>query len=426
MRIGLQTWGSHGDIRPLAALAWGLKRAGHEVTLVVTSVDPGDYQALAAKLSIDLRVVASPVVADPAELEEIGLGLIRESDALRQAKTVLARVFEPVAEEMYEAATALCRDSDLVIGHFFHYPLRIAAEKAGCPHASVMLVHSAVPSRHFAPAGMPDLGAWANPLLWRLLRVLFNRTLKPFADRLRARAGLPPAGDLLDDVWASRALNLIAVSEAFCAGRDDWGTNHQVCGFLDLPAVAGREETFDPALERFLSQGAPPVYVSFGSVPLGRIGVQRDLLDLLADAAAQAQCRMVVQAPLWAACGAETSAGIHYVTAAPHALVFPRCAAVVHHGGAGTVHTATRAGRPSVVVPHHHEQWFWGRELKRLGVAPAPLWRRELTAKALAGRLTAVLRSPEMTRNARALAAGMRSEDGVGKAVELLAARFPA
>ena len=63
MRIGLQTWGSRGDIRPLAALAWGLKRAGHEVTLVVTSVDPGDYDALASELSIDLRCVASPVIS---------------------------------------------------------------------------------------------------------------------------------------------------------------------------------------------------------------------------------------------------------------------------------------------------------------------------------------------------------------------------
>lgn len=425
MRVGLQTWGSQGDIRPLAALAWGLQRAGHEVTLVVTSVDPGDYEALAARLSIDLRCVASPVIADPAALEAIGLDLIREGNALRQARTVLTRTFEPAVAEMYEAAAALCRDSDLVIGHFFHYPLRIAAEKLGCPHASVMLVHSAVASRHYPPAGLPDLGAWANPLLWRLLRALFNRTIKPFPDRLRARVGLPPAGDLLDDVWASRALNLIAVSAAFCARQDDWAPQHQVCGFLDPSAAGGGQERLDPALERFLGEGAPPVYVSFGSTPLGRAGVRRQLLDLLAEAAARASCRMIVQAPSWVDCGVEPSAAVHYVSAAPHALVFPRCAAVIHHGGAGTVHSATRAGRPSVVVPHHHEQWFWGRELKRLGLAPAPLWRRDLTAASLAARLSEALRSTDMEARAQAAAERLRQEDGIATAVELIAARFP-
>ena len=47
MRIGLQTWGSEGDIRPFFALAEGLQKAGHNVTLVVTSAEDKDYTSLA-------------------------------------------------------------------------------------------------------------------------------------------------------------------------------------------------------------------------------------------------------------------------------------------------------------------------------------------------------------------------------------------
>ena len=36
MKIGLQAWGSEGDIQPFTALAAGLVKAGHSVTLVVT------------------------------------------------------------------------------------------------------------------------------------------------------------------------------------------------------------------------------------------------------------------------------------------------------------------------------------------------------------------------------------------------------
>jgi hypothetical protein len=43
MKIGIQTWGSNGDIRPLLALADGLQQAGHAVTLVVSSIDNRSY-----------------------------------------------------------------------------------------------------------------------------------------------------------------------------------------------------------------------------------------------------------------------------------------------------------------------------------------------------------------------------------------------
>ena len=36
MKIGLQAWGSEGDIQPFTALAAGLVQAGQDVTLLVT------------------------------------------------------------------------------------------------------------------------------------------------------------------------------------------------------------------------------------------------------------------------------------------------------------------------------------------------------------------------------------------------------
>ncbi len=424
MRIGIQTWGSHGDIRPLMALAGGLRAIGHEVTLLVTSVFRADYDAVAAELEIDLRYVASPVISDVDEAQGIGEKVFRETNPLRQARAITSEVFLPVADEMFDAAQALCRDSDLVVGHFFHYPLRIAAEIAARPYASVSLVHSIIPSRSYPPAGMPDFGRLGNRLSWRLARYLFNRYLKPFADDLRVRNGLEPARDLLDDVWASPDLNLIAVSEVFCRRRDDWGENHQVCGHFDMPHMSGHDEELTPDLEQFLGCGAPPVYATFGSATPWRGDALVRHIKLLADAAQAARCRVIVQLPTMPDAGRETPSSIRFVTTLPHARVFPRCAAVVHHGGAGTSHAATLAGAPSVVVAHTEEQRFWGNQLRRIGVAPAPLSLRSLTAGALASRLTQVLRSGTMTKRARDAAATMRDEDGVAAAVTMIEAEF--
>ncbi len=83
--------------------------------------------------------------------------------------------------------------------------------------------------------------------------------------------------------------------------------------------------------------------------------------------------------------------GVLWVSAVDHDWLLPHCAAVVHHGGAGTVAAALRAGLPSVVVPHMIDQYTWARRLRELGAAAAPIPRRRLTAQRLQKALTEVL-----------------------------------
>jgi sterol 3beta-glucosyltransferase len=69
---------------------------------------------------------------------------------------------------------------------------------------------------------------------------------------------------------------------------------------------------------------------------------------------------------------------------APHSWLFPRMAAIVHHGGVGTTHEALRSGRPQVVVPFFGDQPFWADRVHGLGVSPPPVLQEELTAEHLA------------------------------------------
>jgi UDP:flavonoid glycosyltransferase YjiC (YdhE family) len=105
----------------------------------------------------------------------------------------------------------------------------------------------------------------------------------------------------------------------------------------------------------------------------------------------------------------------------PHRWLFPRMAAVVHHGGAGTTAAAFRAGVPQVVVPHIADQPYWGRRVHELGVGPPPVRRKDLGVDGLVGALEVALR-PEARSAAYALGERIRAEDGVGEAVRLLSA----
>jgi UDP:flavonoid glycosyltransferase YjiC (YdhE family) len=104
----------------------------------------------------------------------------------------------------------------------------------------------------------------------------------------------------------------------------------------------------------------------------------------------------------------------------PHDWLFPRMAAVVHHGGAGTTATGIRAGVPSVAVPFIYDQPFWGRRLADLGVGTEPIPFRKLSVQRLANAISRAVSDQGMREKAARLGSLIRSEDGVNKAVGAL------
>lgn len=417
MRIGLQTWGSHGDIRPFLALAEGLQLAGHDVTLLLTCVDSDVYAGVTSAAGVRIRVVASPVIT-PGEGAEIGWSIVNARDPLKQMSLILQRCFGPVEDAMFAAARELAAESDLLVGHYFMHPLQIAAEHAGKPYVSVLLSHAAIPSAYAHPLGWPRM---FNGFLWWLTRKLLHRTLAPHVNRLRAQLGMALCTDVVSEVWLSSYLTLVAVSPQICERQPDWQDAWQVCGFLDMPNMQ-LEGLLTDELSSFLAAGEAPVYMTLGSWMPPDVVDQTDALRLLTDAARMAGCRAVIQASRWEECGFRSDDRIMYVSASPHHLIFPRCAAVVHHGGAGTTQSTTLAGKPSIVIAHISEQEHWANELLRIGVAGKLTKRRSVTAKLLAARICYVLDHPALSAKAAKVALAMAQENGVAQAVRLISA----
>jgi len=141
-------------------------------------------------------------------------------------------------------------------------------------------------------------------------------------------------------------------------------------------------------------------------------------------AAKLADTRMIVQCPPSARAKLSSDDRVLFIERAPHAVLFARCSAIVHHGGAGTTHTTVAAGRHSVIVPHAADQFFWADLPHDRGLAASPLPRPKLRAKALARRIRWTLDHPALRANAERLAAVMQREDGpsaTAAAVEQLA-----
>jgi sterol 3beta-glucosyltransferase len=422
VRIGIQTWGSEGDIRPFIALGHALASRGHDVELLYTEVGERRYDEVARALGFTATPVASPVMTD-AELQALGLKILATRDPFRQGLLIANHLFQPVEEPIYEAAAALVKRCDLLVYHFMVHPARAAADRAGTPAITVALAHMLIPSRHIHPQGTPRLGTWANAIEWKIARLALNLTLLKGVNRFRRKLGIAPFRDLMNEAWVSPLLHLIGASPALLDRPSDWPPQYQMCGFLGLPAH--EHEPVSPDVERFLSQGPPPVFMGFGSLmPLGGTHLAESI-RVLTDAARLSGRRAIIQADVAGSAGLSAVASakadeIMFVKRTPHAQVFPRCAAVVHHAGAGTTHTTLRAGVPSIPVPHVSDQFAWSEELERLGVATRAVRRSTWTAEALADRIRQTAGNPEMKAAALDIQKRMANDDGPVTAAALI------
>ena len=419
MKIGLQAWGSEGDISPFIALAAALVSRGHEVTLVVTDNVGRDYQPLADRFGYRLIPVQATSPLDPSEVKRVWKEMIAMGNPIKQSELVLRYGFDPLADAMFAAAKNLCSSNDAVIGHFFVYPLRVAAELAGIPMATVNVVHNCLPSANICPPGLPDLGRWFYPLGWRLVQLMVNRIFLPRVNKLRQSVGLKPDKDLMTQTWASERLNIVGVSPSICNRPTDWSSNNLVSGFLNPPAGLS-SETLPPGLSEFLASGEPPVYFTFGSMMVEDFEYIKEVANIWTETTRQLGCRAIFQLPWHDLDSFQTEVNVFKVQRSPYKLIFPKCSAVVHHGGAGTTQSSLMAGCPSVIVAHMSDQFFWGSELERLGVAGPTQKRQGLSAAKLASAISKATGSPSMAERAVVLGRAMTNEDGVSVAVNAI------
>ncbi len=417
MKIGLQAWGSEGDIAPFSALAAGLVRSGHEVTLAVTDNVGRDYSGLAKRFGYKIISVSGTQPTPPEEVEKIWRQVIDIGNPIQQAEMVMRYGFDPVAEQIYEDAKDLCANNDAVIGHFFVYPLRVAAEKAGTPIATLNIVHNCLPSAYICPPGFPNFGAWSYPLAWRIVQHMVNRIFLPRVNALRVREGLIPDSDVMKKTWVAERLNLVAVSPQICRRPPDWEEQNVVCGFLNPPAGL-QSDSLPDGLEEFLSSDPPPVYFTFGSMLMpNSYAYISETLAIWRDAVERVGCRAIFQVPTDKIEGLTSDDKVFMAIWVPYSLAFPRCEMIVHHGGAGTTQSTLLAGRPSIIVAHVSDQFFWGQELERLGVASKTLKRKGLKAAHLANGIQNILRNPSMVLVASEIGKRMAMEDGVSTAI---------
>ena len=415
MKALLLTHGSRGDVQPFAALAAALTGAGHEVVLAAPASSAAMADPFCTRV-IPLDDGTNKLVEDRAAWEAVernfrGLrGKRLGLRLLRHNRVAMRRVFDDLA------ALARTPAVDVVV-HQVNVPGHAIAELLGVPAVPVCLQPFWVPTPSFADPLFPyPLPAALNRMSYASTRA-FVRALTGSPGRFRREGlGLPRrrfAHDPLRRPDGTRAPVLQAFSRHVLPLGAWYPESVHTPGFFFLPPVPW---TPPADLAAFLAAGPPPVYVGFGSM-VGSDPARTG--QIVATALRAAGVRAVVALGRGGIRPDGLGRDAFCLTQAPHDWLFPRMAAIVHHGGAGTTGAALAAGRPQVVCPFMFDQPWFGRRLFALGVAPRPQPLRELTAGGLARAVADAVGGTAQDR-ARELGELVRAEDGTGYAVKVL------
>jgi len=208
---------------------------------------------------------------------------------------------------------------------------------------------------------------------------------------------------------------LYGFSSSVIPKPSDWDNHTHITGYWFLDSAS--DWTPPSALMEFLQSGAPPVYIGFGSMSNRK---PEDTADLVLHALAQTQQRAILLLGWDGLRKANLPDTVFAVDSIPHSWLFPRVAAVVHHGGAGTIAAGLRAGVPSVVIPFFGDQPFWGQRVAALGVGPEPIPRKQLTVERLAQAVQRAVTDQAMRQRAANLGAKIQAEDGIARAVAVV------
>ena len=398
MRVLLTTWGSRGDVEPVAGLAARLLELGAEVS------------------------VAAPPDEEFVELlDRAGVPLLPLGPSVRSvvtgAKPPSAATAFQLAPELvaarYETLLPAAEGCDVLLASgLMPTGARSVAEKLGIRYVFACFHTAGLPSSKYRPLARP--GHQSSPeetdikVLWEEDAQRVNALYRDAENRHRAAIGLPPVDNVRDHAFTERPW--LASDPDLFPWQDQTDLDLVVTG----PWILPDERPLPADLEAFLKAGGPPVYVGFGSMALRTSpDVARDAIE-----AVRARGRRVVLGRGWAELAPVDDRDDCFVVGeVNHQALFGRVAAVVHHGGAGTTTAATLSGAPQVVVPQIVDQPYWAARVAELGIGvahdgPTP------TYDSLSAALTTVL-APEMRTRARTVA-GMLRTDGTTVAAKML------
>ncbi len=310
----------------------------------------------------------------------------------------------------FEALPEIIAGADLVVGASLAIALPTVAESMGLPYRYVAFTPQMIPSSYhpFVAFKYQKFPRWYNLMTWKAVRYFDKLNLTLVINRKRRFMGLEPIQDAWRNILGQSVI--VASDKEVAKVAPDVKSDYIQIGYMHL----NQSDQHDPELETFLEAGQPPVYAGFGSMPMQD---QARNVPMIVDAARKAGQRVVIGKFWDEPSEYSDSDDVFFISKYPHLKLFPRMAAVIHHGGAGTTASCAISGVPQLIIPHVLDQYYWGHQVYESGLGSKPIWRSRLSTEKLAAGIQECVSNEKIKERAKAVSGIIRKRDSLNMAV---------
>ncbi|QDL08596.1 glycosyltransferase [Brasilonema octagenarum UFV-E1] len=414
MRIAIIALGSQGDVQPYVALGKGLKQAGHVVRVLTHE----NFEDLVSSHGLDFWAFQGNVqqIIETQKMREL-----LEKGNFLGIMFHTAKESQRLAINWAQEGLVACQGMDMLLTGVGGLYIGISlAQKLRLPLLQAYVFPftptKAFPGVVFAQS-IAKFGSAVNWLSHHLIRQIMwqgFRTADASARKQVLNLPVAPFFGPYNATCLHRYPILYGFSPSIIPQPSDWKNTH-VTGYWFLDSAPNW--TPPSALMEFLQGGSPPVYIGFGS--MGNRNPE-ETANLVLQTLARTRQRGIILSG-WSGLHKENLPDTVYrLDSIPHSWLFPRVAAVVHHGGAGTTAAGLRAGVPTIVIPFFGDQPFWGRRVAELGVGPEPIPRKQLTVERFAQAIQKAMSDQTMRQRAANLGKKIQAEDGIASVVAVV------
>ena len=361
MKYVLASYGGRGDIEPAVVVGRELLRRGHDVRMAVPPNLVGFTEA-AGLPAVAYGLDSQPILDAQRKYWTCYFRTPWKIKALSRMGRENAEFAMRCWGEMTTTLAALANGADLLLtGLIYEQPAANVAEYYDIPlstlHFFPVRAHGQL--LRFLPSPLARAAMTTNDwLVWR--------GTKSGEDAQRRDLGLARANGPAPARIAERgSLEIQAYDEVYFPGLASewvkWDGQRPFVGALamELPTPADEE------VASWIAAGTPPICFGFGSVP---VESPADTITMIAAACTQLGERALVCSGGSDFRNVPEFEHVRVVGVVNYATIFPACRAVVHHGGAGTLAAALRAGVPQLILWTLPDQPFFAAQLKRLKV----------------------------------------------------------
>ncbi len=389
MKVAIVINGTRGDVQPMLALATGLIKNGHEIIFCA----PPENEELVNRYHC-------PFVAFGPNYKV----LFKKNAQLKGGATTAPTPKEMKKEtaNQIDVLPELLKGSDLILGVGFVLGVHTVADRLKIPYRFVV----------FYPIllGTTKSDPFFSRLLFGFGRSMTNLVIKRFINKKRVEVGLSPIHDVWENWMGDHVI--VACDKELNEVREGVSFHFTQTGYMVLPSQHGLPDL----VEQFLIAGKPPVFIGFGSNPVARPEKYSSIFNEVSKTTNQ---RLIISKG-WAELSENNTEDILYVDDMPFELLFPRLAAIVFHGGTGTLASAARAGIPQIAFPFMADQFENRKQIVKLGLGPNACDFKKLSKDVLASAISACVSNDVYKKNAVAISKKLQQKDGLSLTLKLV------